>query len=1067
MNPVEFVSAGAGSGKTYRLTQIISEALASRTARPQAILATTFTTKAATELRERTRSKLLESGMVDMASAVGQARIGTVNSVCGQLLARFCFEIGMSPDQVVLDKLQADALLKATLDTALDDQSRSELMEISRRMAFDEKSWAKPIAAVVDAARENMISADELRPMGAANAAAMLANWPAPIHGVDHAAGVAAALGNAADALQQHNSQLHAGNKKVHKYLLDDVDDLRKRQRLFLSGNWTWQTWASTASLEAGGKLSEQFFAPVNEAARGHETNPRFHADIARYLELVFDLASSTLQAYAQLKLVQGVVDFGDQCVLLLKALRESDEIRSALSDELDLVVVDEFQDTNPLQLGIFVELAKLAKRSAWVGDPKQAIYAFRGTDPTLIDRIVQAIEGWGGTLGEPLTTSRRSTPSLVALANGVFGTAFEGMAPEAVCLQPSRNDVAGKHVSLHNWTLGSSYASTDHYGLGVAVAELLAGKHQVQDKETKVLRPLTTGDIAILCRTNKEVAATVASLSRCGVPSASGRPGLLATPEALFVVACLRRLQDPSDTVASALIVSLSSGVDAARWLSDRMAYLDKNGKPHLWQAVGEGAHALLARLEELRPRLRALTPSEALRLAKSESHIAQLASQWSHSAQEAGTRIANVEALLAMAKTYEDECVSVRRPATVGGLLQWLQHQADSLQDSRAVVAEGAVTVLTHHAAKGLEWPIVVLTGLEEVARTALWQVRARTNGQFDAQEPLRGRFVHYWPYPYGSCKPPEAAAAAQGSQLGQDMAKAGRDENLRLFYVSVTRARDALVLASTTRKGALAWLDEVGATQLLIGDSGPLTLPCGTQVARLSRAWTKDECAASPVAAPAEALCWFRKGEAHARQPLWLQPSATQGGAYRTAEFEHVGERIGITAAVDMEDLGQALHLCIAKLGAHGDITMENIADILGRWGVGDAVASSAALSQLKAFQAWVERRWPGRPVYVEVPVEVGVQGGQRVRGRIDFLVDAPEGWILVDHKANPRGVAHDDVLLMKHGKQLDTYGDALARATGRPVSQKWLYLPVAGQAARLEAVEASGYGNQEAA
>ena len=140
---------------------------------------------------------------------------------------------------------------------------------------------------------------------------------------------------------------------------------------------------------------------------------------------------------------------------------------------------------------------------------------------------------------------------------------------------------------------------------------------------------------------------------------------------------------------------------------------------------------------------------------------------------------------------------------------------------------------TVLTHHGAKGLEWPVVVLTGLEDGARTALWQVRARTVGDFDAQEPLRSRFVHYWPFPYGNCSPPSAAVAAEESEVGLAMAKAGRDENLRLFYVSMTRARDAVVLASTTRKGALDWVEEVGAAPVLIGESGTLTLEDGRKV------------------------------------------------------------------------------------------------------------------------------------------------------------------------------------------------------------------------------------------
>ena len=160
-----------------------------------------------------------------------------------------------------------------------------------------------------------------------------------------------------------------------------------------------------------------------------------------------------------------------------------------------------------------------------------------------------------------------------------------------------------------------------------------------------------------------------------------------------------------------------------SAEWLQDRLAYLQQDGKPHLWKVEGDGANPLLTRLEQLRPRLRALTPSEALRLAKAESHVAQLASQWSSTAQEAATRIANVEALLAMASTYETECGSARRPATVGGLLQWLQALAGAGKDSRAIVADGAVTVLTHYAAKGLEWPVVVMTGLEDVARTPLW--------------------------------------------------------------------------------------------------------------------------------------------------------------------------------------------------------------------------------------------------------------------------------------------------------------------------------------------------------
>ena len=91
---IEFVRAGAGSGKTYHLTHLLAGRLEDRSARASAVIATTFTVKAATELRERARSTLLNKGRLDLAAAVGQARIGTINSVCGQLIQRFSGSAG-------------------------------------------------------------------------------------------------------------------------------------------------------------------------------------------------------------------------------------------------------------------------------------------------------------------------------------------------------------------------------------------------------------------------------------------------------------------------------------------------------------------------------------------------------------------------------------------------------------------------------------------------------------------------------------------------------------------------------------------------------------------------------------------------------------------------------------------------------------------------------------------------------------------------------------------------------------------------------------------------------------
>ena len=125
------------------------------------------------------------------------------------------------------------------------------------------------------------------------------------------------------------------------------------------------------------------------------------------------------------------------------------------------------------------------------------------------------------------------------------------------------------------------------------------------------------------------------------------------------------------------------------------------------------------------------------------------------------------------------------------------------------------------------------------------------------------------------------------------------------------------------------------------------------------------------------------------------------------------------------------------------------------LLSRWDVAHAVDRVAVTAQVDSFLAWVAKRWPGCPIYVEVPIEVDREDGTRLRGRIDLLVDTGAGWVLVDHKSNPRGGAHDEELVREHGPQLASYADALVRATGRPVAEQWLFLPVAARAMRVRA------------
>ena len=136
------------------------------------------------------------------------------------------------------------------------------------------------------------------------------------------------------------------------------------------------------------------------------EAHPGFHAEVRSYIERVFGVSERALVAYKARKEERGFLDFADLEVRALDLLAKP-EVAEAITSEFDLLLVDECQDTNPLQLALFLRLSKLVKGgTVLVGDPKQAIYGFRGSDPDLLEAVLALVRGQDGVL-PPLTESR------------------------------------------------------------------------------------------------------------------------------------------------------------------------------------------------------------------------------------------------------------------------------------------------------------------------------------------------------------------------------------------------------------------------------------------------------------------------------------------------------------------------------------------------------------------------------------------------------------------------------------------------------------------------------------
>lgn len=1046
---ITFISAGAGSGKTHRLTDLLHRELTTGEVRPSGVIATTFTKKAATELRERVREHLLKQGNFGLSNAMGQARIGTVNSVCGQLIARFAFEAGMSTEQQVLEEVQASILLSRAIDAVLDGPAMSELLALVRRLGLEE-DWKESLQSLVNQIRSNDIPLARVAGFAQANADDLLSHFPKPA-AQDLDALLLQAIKSALPDVEA--AALAGGKKNTNTYLGLIKGFARNVERQVA----TWSEWAklSKEAPEAGLRPTIE---PIAELAGRVAEHRGLHADVRRYLTLMFDLAAKALANYQAIKQELGALDFADQEHQLL-GLLDQPEVAAVLDDELDLLMVDEFQDTSPIQLALFLKLARFAKKVYWVGDIKQAIYGFRGSDTELMQAILRTLPDLGGTK-EVLPSSWRSRGELVNTVNSVFSHAFADSLPkDEIELKPERDEpLTG--AALANWILGGKNVGQEASALASGVRKLIDSGYTIYDKPCKTLRPVRFGDVAILSKTNDGVKALAAALSVRGIPVATAQPGLLATPEATLALACLRRLNDPGDTVATAEIVSLADGLEPEIWVADRLRYLAKSGDADWWlerSIDGHPAHPMLETISDLRTTLPVLAPREALATVIAACTLPEKVVRWAPDPDCARVRLANLEALIALAEQYEDLCRSGQHAASISGLILWLGEIAQQEKDMLAEPAIDAVKVMTHHAAKGLEWPVVVLTDLAKDIKDRLWSITAQSGAAFDAQNPLADRTIRYWPWPFGQQQKVAVADTIALTPVAESFRKSAVEESKRLLYVSMTRARDLLVLARSSRKLSGEWLDCVEAPWLLQekGDDAVM-LPSGERIP--AECWaldpvddldTGEEAASGP-------LYWFQtKGGAATHLPLSFNPSAAEMRPAIVVERCRIGERVLVASGADMSVLGTAIHACIGLSFTDRKVPLSEVevSNILSGFEVSEYLSPVSVLRQVNAFHEWLARRWPGAKPHAEIAVQSVLSSRQVLNGRIDLLLETDAGWILIDHKSSQLAPDHWDQLADEYGAQMAAYSAAVEKASGRKVTEQWLFLPVAGGGVRL--------------
>jgi ATP-dependent exoDNAse (exonuclease V) beta subunit len=1037
MGHIDIISASAGSGKTTHLANLLLDEVRSGRIRPQAILATTFTQKSAAELEQRVRTKLLSENQAPAALALQGARMGTVNSVCGKLVADFAFELGLSPELRVLDENLAAQTLRQCLSRVVTDAESEELAQLSERMK--EFDWSREVHRIIDLARSNGLPPEALAKCAQrsiADFASLLAK-PLP---ESQGPVLDAALKR---ALERFISGVDTKVDKT-KATAEALERAREADRILSRGHsLPWKEWLALAGLKPGAK-SKELAEELQIAALAQDEHPRLLADVSRAITLTFDIAARGLLEFKKEKRAWGVIDFVDQEVLAL-ALLEREDARAQLSAGLDLVLVDEFQDTSPLQLAIFLRLSELAKRSVWVGDQKQAIYGFRGTDPSLMDAAIASV--LRGAEPRTLSQSWRSRPELVRVTSALFTPPFElhGLPASRVALTPGvGHEPPGLGPVAEHWMLQAKNKGEEVKALAAGIQQLLQDPEAVVRVGQTGTRRVLPGDVAVLCRSNDECTLLAHELEALGLRAVLPRSGLVASPEAQVALAGLRLFIDSRDTLAAAQLArAIHYPEDGDGWLTTVL------------HARGDALfHELpfFVRLRKAREALPTAGAIAALDAVVEAVQLRELCLSWG----DKTVRLANLDQLRAHAVMYVESCLNEGRGATPAGLLAHFEAMEAEGEDTQAAPpGEDAVVVSTWHRAKGLEWPVTVLYGIASSRQPSALGTHVVSDRQsFDLASPLAERWLRFWPTPYDKAqKGAPFHVRLEEHAATKEAARREERQELRLLYVGWTRARDRVVLAARQALSAAAMLsllsdakgplltDTVEGQALWAGQSVVVGMRAPEPQAPVERE-AKPE-AGHPLRAPVQ------------HPPAFLSPSTLEGRG-RVLLPERLGERAPLTGEPEMADLGQAVHGFLAadrhELSAEQRLAIAT--RLLSGWGVRAALKPEALLGMGESLRRWVEARAPGAVWHREWPLHYTQPDGTVLRGSADLVLETSEGLLLIDHKSFPGAVTEALARAEGHAGQLAAYARALNAATRRAVLGCFIHLPLSGMLVPVE-------------
>lgn len=1051
-----FVEAGAGSGKTHSMVDRIIALLATGRAEMKGLAAITFTRKAAAELRQRLQVELEKSlcqeedperrrRLMEADTHLGEAFVGTIHSFCGRLLREHPFEAGVDPNFIELD----DAASKEEKKDAWREYLAG--LQVGRPDLLDELADLGATADDLHQVFQRLSEYPEVEPVVAGMSRPDLLQVKEDLVSFLH-------------ELREHfpATRPEGGWNKLQEAVL-------QAERSLVLGETERNLLAALAALDLDPDGVERPFNRWPDRDEAEEAGELFRTFRSNTLKPILnrwreycharliELAAPAVEYAAQRRRWRARLNYEDLLLGAAKLLREYPFVRRRLSRRFTHLMVDEFQDTDPVQAEVMFLLTGTPEDGTdWrrlhprpgslfvVGDPKQSVYRFRRADIAIYQEVKELVRQAGGDVVS-LTTNFRSLPAVARWVTDAFrailpeeGTPHQAAFAPVVAHRPeatgSGAGVAKITVPAVHHNTPAEIARLDAERIAAWVAWACAGNLTLARSEGETAAGLPPeaqpGDFLILLRTKKSLAIYAAALEEAGLPvEVSGTASLAASRQVAILLQVLQAVADPEDEVK--LLACLRG---ECLGLSDKELYRFRvaGGRfsilyPEERQPPGPVTEAL-ARLGRYWRWSRKLPPVAAVEWIIEDLGLLPYAAGGPNGNSEAGTLITALEVLRAAEDTDVDSFIHA--VAALAGGIEGAEREPPGLVPSTA----RAVRVMNLHKAKGLEAPVVFLADpsrtkehrpLVHVDRTGAkargyFLLTKASNSQW-ATGPVLGR-------------PPD------WDDVAAEESRYEAAEEDRLLYVAATRARNLLVVSRYARDpGAAFWapLDSVLADvpELEEVDPPAVTRPVlSLDPAEISRELARAESAIEDAAVPG-----------------WRQITVTDLTKGRGAPS------IPDAAGGKGTSWGQAVHRLLAAVarGLEEERWQPLAARVLEEEGRDPAEAGELVALVTAVWESpFGERVRRARRVLCEVPfgealpaATLGLDGTAApdqvlLEGVVDLAFREEDGWVIADYKTDAAAAGHAEELAAHHAPQVRQYAHFWSETLGEPVKEALL-------------------------